>query len=303
MKLEFHQLEMRYGELRARCRERQRRLLVSLEEHGQQQPIVVVPHPEEANRYVVIDGHLRIEVLRRLGHDTVDAVVWEMAEAEALVLQWQMSQAAAPCALEQGWLLTELQHSFGWSQEELARRFQRSASWICRRLGLVRELPLSIQKSIRQGQIPAQAAMKALVPLARIDRSACEQMARAITRHKLTSPEIQALYGAWQEAGEEGRRRLLDDPRAYLRLRQKLAQPTLCEPELFVQRVQRLALEAQRLARQLPQLAGELSPAQRGQLRHTLEEMKAEWESWLDQHHAASRVLLDIHRHRGDDAC
>ena len=283
MELELHQLELRYGELRARRRERRYRLEASLEEHGQQQPIVVVPDPERAHRYVVIDGHLRIELLRHLHHDTVEAVVWEMGEAEALVLQWQMSQAPSPCALEQGWLLAELQHRFGWSQEELARRFQRSASWVSRRLGLVRELPLAIQESIRQGRIPAQAAMKALVPLARMGRGVCEQMAQAIERHQLTSPEIQALYGAWQQAGQEGRQRLLEDPRTYLRVRQKLAQPDLCEPELFLQQVQRLARQAQRLGRQLPLLAGELSDPQRGQLRHTLEGMQAEWTSWLDQ--------------------
>ncbi len=278
MELEFRQLDMRYADLRARSRERQRRLLASLDERGQQQPIVVVPHPDEANRYVVIDGYLRLELLRRLGHDTVEALVWEMAEAEALVLQWQLSQTPAPCALEQGWLLAELQHRFGWSQEDLAERFVRSPSWVSRRLGLVRQLPLGIQASIRQGRIPAQAAMKALVPLARIDRDACEQMADAIVRHQLTSPEIQIVYSAWQRAGQEGRQRLLEDPRAYLRVRQHLALPSqeLSEPELFLERVQRLAHEARRLRRQLPQLADEFSYPQRGQLHHTVEEMKAE---------------------------
>ncbi len=125
MELEWHQLEMPYASLRAHSRERQRRLRLCVEEHGQQQPIVVVPERETSGRYVVIDGHQRIAALRRLGHDTVEALVWEMEEAEALVLRWQMANGPGSSALEQGWLLAELQHRFGWSQDELAQRFRQ----------------------------------------------------------------------------------------------------------------------------------------------------------------------------------
>ena len=42
MELEFHQLDRRYETLRRRSPERERRLLASLAEHGQQAPIIVV---------------------------------------------------------------------------------------------------------------------------------------------------------------------------------------------------------------------------------------------------------------------
>ena len=42
MQLEFHQLERRWEHLRVRDRQRQRRLLASLADSGQQVPIVVV---------------------------------------------------------------------------------------------------------------------------------------------------------------------------------------------------------------------------------------------------------------------
>ena len=169
-----------------------------------------------------VDGHQRVEFLRELGHDTVKVLVWEMEASEALVLGWQMAQGPVPSALEQGWLLAELRRRFGWSQEELAQRFLRSASWVSRRLGLVEDLPLSIQESIREGQIPAQAGMRALVPLARLDREACQRLAEQIVEHKLTSPEIQTLYSIWLDAGQDGRRRLIEDPRGFLRAREKL---------------------------------------------------------------------------------
>ena len=54
MQLEFHQLERRWEHLRVRHTARQRRLLASLAESGQQTPIVVVAEGQ-ADRYVVID--------------------------------------------------------------------------------------------------------------------------------------------------------------------------------------------------------------------------------------------------------
>ena len=57
MDLEFHQLELRYESLRSREPEREKRLLASLSERGQQVPIAVVSI--EAPRYAVIDGYKR----------------------------------------------------------------------------------------------------------------------------------------------------------------------------------------------------------------------------------------------------
>src|SRR6202040_2054593 len=85
MRLEFHQLEHRLEHLRVRRPERQRRLLASLAASGQQTPIVVVL-AEQPDRYLVIDGYQRIAALQQLGRDTVEAVVWSLSGAEALLL-------------------------------------------------------------------------------------------------------------------------------------------------------------------------------------------------------------------------
>lgn len=54
MELEFHQLDMRYEQLRVRRPEREKRLLASLAERGQQVPIIVIPLAGEPNRFLVI---------------------------------------------------------------------------------------------------------------------------------------------------------------------------------------------------------------------------------------------------------
>ena len=86
MQLEFHQLDLRWEHLRVREPHRQRRLLASLADSGQQTPIVVVVSQDNSQRYLVIEGYKRIAALEQLGRDTVNATVWTMSEAEALVL-------------------------------------------------------------------------------------------------------------------------------------------------------------------------------------------------------------------------
>ena len=99
MRLEFHPLERCGEQLRVRRPERQRRLLASLAAAGQQTPIIVVAVAEQPNRYLVIDGYQRLAALQQLGRDTIEALVWPLSEAEALVLDRSLRMAERETAL------------------------------------------------------------------------------------------------------------------------------------------------------------------------------------------------------------
>ena len=60
---------------------------------------MVVASADEPNRYVVIDGYKRIAALEQLHRDTVEAVLWPMSEAEALVLERSLRMGDKPTAL------------------------------------------------------------------------------------------------------------------------------------------------------------------------------------------------------------
>src|SRR5207237_1505867 len=118
MQLEFHQLDLRYERLRTRQPARERRLLASLADAGQQMPIVVVIG---GSAYVVVDGHKRVRCLRQLHRDTVAAVMWEMAEAEALIFRHLLCADATDSVFEQGWLLRTLHDDHGLALDAPAR--------------------------------------------------------------------------------------------------------------------------------------------------------------------------------------
>lgn len=216
MQLEFHQLDRRFEHLRVRPPQCQRRLLASLAESGQQTPIVVVASGY-ADRYLVIDGYKRIASLQQLGRDTIEAVIWPMGEAEALLLERSLRWSEQETALEQGWLLQEMEQRFGYSLEELARRFDRSVSWVSRRLALVELLPETIQQQVREGRISAHVAMKYLVPVARQNPEDCQRMAAVFSRHRCDTRQAGQLYAAWRESSPSIRKRILDQPELFFK--------------------------------------------------------------------------------------
>jgi ParB family chromosome partitioning protein len=277
MPLEFHQLDQCWEHLRVRHTGQQRQLIASLAETGQQTPIVVVAPTEENARYVVIDGHKRIAALRQLGRDTVDAIVWPMSAADALLLERSMRFSRQESALEQGWLLAEMEQRFSYTREELARRFDRSISWVGRRLALVELLPDAVQQQVRTGKIAAQMAMKFLVPMARVSAGDCERMAAAWVKHHCDTRQAAQLYAAWREGSRVVRERILQEPELYLKTQRPLeveANSSAAELErdldMAVALLQRVS---RRLNAALPEMDGPQQQQARGRVERARREL------------------------------
>jgi ParB/RepB/Spo0J family partition protein len=261
MELEYHQLDRRYDALRVRQPARERRLLASLAEVGQQMPIVVVTTD---SRYVVVDGHKRVRCLHRLHRDTVAAVVWEMATYEALIFRHLLQTDATANVFEQAWLLRTLHEEHGLALDLVARRFDRSVSWVSRRLSLVRTLPETIQQHVRDGHIVPHAAMKYLVPLARAKADDCVRLAAVIAPHRLTTRQIGRLYQHYLAGPEATRELVLADPLLVLRLTDEAAPPRLrpdvSAPEALLTDLHMLGAIARRAHRRLQHGGGLLPP-------------------------------------------
>jgi ParB family transcriptional regulator, chromosome partitioning protein len=275
MQLEFHQLDRRWEHLRVRHPSRQRRLLASLADSGQQTPIVVVAAEGQADRYVVIDGYKRIAALEQLGRDTVEAVVWPMSEAAAVLLDRSLRLSEHETALEVGWLLAELEQRFGYGLDELARRFDRSVSWISRRLALVEVLPEAIQQQVREGQILAQVALKFLVPVARQSLEDCQRMAAIFAQQHCDTREAGQLYAAWRKGSPAIRKRILDDPDLFFKTQRQVQEkaPAGTGAELL-RDLEMMTAIANRAHRRLAGAATELDHQQRQAARHQLDRIQ-----------------------------
>jgi ParB family transcriptional regulator, chromosome partitioning protein len=230
------------------------------------------------DRYVVIDGYKRISALEQLGRDTVEAVVWPMNEAAAVLLDRSLRLSEHETALEVGWLLAEMEQRFGYSLEELARRFDRSVSWVSRRLALAEVLPEAIQQQVREGKIAAQVAMKFLVPAARQSMEGCQRMAAIFAEHRCDTREAGQLYGAWRRGLAAIRKRILDDPALFFKTQRQEKMPLGPEGApgaVLIRDLEMVAAIVNRVHRRIAGAeAAELDPSQRDAARQQMERIE-----------------------------
>jgi ParB family chromosome partitioning protein len=226
MELELRRLELRYAGLRVMEKKRQARLVASLAEVGQQNPVLVVGG--EGDRYVLIDGYRRVGALKELARDTVKAMVLPLGEVEALCWIHTLERSRECCVLEEAWFLRELASTHGLSQGEIAVRMGRTKSWVSRRLGLVQVLPEAVQDLVRRGRVCAHAAAKYLVPLARANRTTCEVLAGKIQGCGLSDRDVGRLYQGLRATKGEERTRVLEQPLLYLKAAAEVSPEKTC---------------------------------------------------------------------------
>jgi ParB family transcriptional regulator, chromosome partitioning protein len=179
---------------------------------------------------------------------------------------------------------------------ELARRFDRSASWVSRRLALVAALPPEVQEHVRRGDVVAHAAMKFLVPLARANRRACIRLSTQLATRRTSTREVATLYAGWLAGDDDEREALLADPWLYLRLRAEMdAAPESEErvADVLVRELSAIAAIARRVHRTLREGAAQqhLSSTEREDARRALALAHSSFEQL---HGRATRDLADV---------
>ena len=149
-------------------------------------PVVAVG--EQEHRWVLIDGYLRIEALRRLSRDTARVELWECPLAQALLLVLVRVQGRAWEAIEEGAVIRELVGQCGLSRREVARQTGRDVSWVSRRLTLVEDLPEAVFAAVCAGELSTWAAVRVLAPLARANAEQAQTLLGALQREPLSAP-------------------------------------------------------------------------------------------------------------------
>lgn len=212
--IERHCLELRYESLRIHSLKAKRRLLLSIHEHGLRVPITVIP-AEQTTRFIVIDGYLRLAVLRELQQDHVTAHLWSMTAEEALIYSYTQNKARAWDSMEEATLLQELITHHDYTQEKLSKVLAKSRSWVVRRLQLIHELPCYAKEAIYQGVLSSWNAIRVILPLARANESHAKELVQYLSAHNRSTRECRDFY------------------EHYLRSHRLVRQQMISQPELF----------------------------------------------------------------------
>jgi ParB family chromosome partitioning protein len=271
---DLHRLDLRFACLRLQQPRVVDRLARSIEQNGQLVPVVAVAEPE---RWVLIDGYLRIEALRRLARDTAWVELWDCPLSQALLCVLVRAQGRTWEAIEEGAMVRELMMRFELSQREVARQTGRDVSWVNRRLSLVQDLPEALFIAICQGELSTWAATRILAPLTRANNDHAQMLLTTLQRDPLSTRELTTWYQHYQKANHQKRQRMLAQPRLFCQAlqaqtRDQAASELRAGPEgAWLAELRRITQRLRGLHKQLPMVFAGLET---GPLRQAWVEMK-----------------------------
>jgi ParB family chromosome partitioning protein len=277
LEADLHRLDLRFSSLRVRKPRAVARLAQSIAHSGQLMPVVAVDEHRQA-QWVLIDGYLRIEALRRLSRDTARVELWKCPLAQALLLVLVRVQGRAWEAIEEGAVIRELVGPCGLSQREVARQTGRDVSWVSRRLTLVEDLPEAVFAAVCAGELSTWAAVRVLAPLARANTEQAQILLAALQREPLSTRKLRAWYQHYQKANRQQRERMLAQPHLFCQAlqantREQQARELRAGPEgAWVAEVKRIGQRLRRLGQQIPLV---FASAETAALRLAWVELKA----------------------------
>jgi ParB family chromosome partitioning protein len=186
----------------------------SIRSKGLIQPIVVRPHPEDAQAFEIVAGERRWRAAQRAGIHSVPIIVRELSDKEVLELAIiENVQRADLNAIEEANGYRELIERFSYSQEQVSDIIGKSRSHVANTLRLLK-LPDSVRSYVQDGKLTAGHA-RALV-----GRPDAEELAKRILDTDMNVREAEAMVqaGPIGQPGATGGRKVREkdpDTRAF----------------------------------------------------------------------------------------
>lgn len=115
-------------------------LKASISANGQDSPILVRPHPEAVNRYMVVFGHRRLRAARALGRP-VRAVVKDMDDIAHVLAQGQENTARADLSFIEKALFAKNLHDLGQTKDVIQQALTIDGTLLSRMLAVATTVP------------------------------------------------------------------------------------------------------------------------------------------------------------------
>ena len=157
----------------------------------------------EDGSYTILSGHYRVRAVRRLRRSRIPCRVMECDRHTAHVIYCTSNlMTRGLSALEEAHIITGLIAQEGYTQEEAAKLWGRSKSWVSRRIKLLTDLNPKIKQELEQGRLLPRLAQE----LSRLPQgNEQERVLSLIRRHHLNKDEAAALVDWWLSADPTAR--------------------------------------------------------------------------------------------------
>lgn len=140
-------------------------LAASIEQHGLIQPIAVAPDTENADGYIVVAGERRFRAFRKLGRETIPAIITQGNHDEIALIENLQRENLDP--LEEAEALKQIMGRYAYTQAELSKVVGKARNTINELLHL-NTLPQEIKDEYRSRTSDSIVSKSALIELTRI---------------------------------------------------------------------------------------------------------------------------------------
>lgn len=200
----------------------------SIEAEGLYHPILVREHGE---RFEIISGHLRKEAFLRLDRAEIEGRVIKAGDVEAKAMLITTNRNQHPLsAIEEAWVVDNLLTKEKISIRECARILKVSASWVCHRRSLVRDLIRNVQIDVLLGLVSAKVAIQ----IASVHAREQLKISELAKERGLSLREVEQLVRIMKrdDINDEIKELALDDPREVIKSIEEKKQITYKRAEL-----------------------------------------------------------------------
>lgn len=218
MEVDIHLLELRYAHTRIEDGRALAGMRNSISRYGQIVPALAVC---ENNKFILIDGYLRLQALKACGHDCIKLQVVEEKEADALFVLLSRNNGRHWEVIEQAILLQELHRRFACSFGEIGRRLGRDKAFVKRRVDLVENLPDEILQAVLSGKISTWSASRVLAPLARANAEDARRLTGKLLAEPLSTRQLASFYEHYKKSNRVVRERMLENPSLFMKAKQE----------------------------------------------------------------------------------
>lgn len=192
----IQQIDLRYESFRLKDRHREKALLSSVLEKGVLEPVSGIHEHETVETVILLDGFKRYRCAKKLGIQSIPYLEIGSDEASGILHLIRLSNVKSLNLLEQAKWVDELHRTYRLNIAEIAERVERSKSWVCVRLGILKEMSPYIQKEVFSGRFPATSYLYTLRQFKRLNGITKEderQFVGAVSGKKLSIRDIELL--------------------------------------------------------------------------------------------------------------
>lgn len=122
-------------------------LVTAIRERGQDSPILLRPHPETSDRYMVVFGHRRLRAARELGRP-VRAVVKPLADIEHVIAQGQENSARENLSFIERAVFAQHLVDLGYGRDTVQTALSVDAPMLTRMLSVTKRVPVELIEAI-----------------------------------------------------------------------------------------------------------------------------------------------------------